>query len=304
MNSLRRTSFVLALLVGLAAAPARAGLIFGGSLGSGLAPIVIDPLAGETGWASAAHTDGLAGITGSTAPAIPAGAIPLTSPGLDLSHSFTSSLVTSDTQIELTSSLGLVAGNPTLVVTASPPTISVNQTDSSGGLAGPGGMIVAMSIPFTYASVNATETMFFDLDFDVAANIPALTAADVFALDSCIYAGSALIDVSTFGSPGTLSIATQCANAGGTLVSRASLGAGTVLPTADPVSAFNEVVDTNVQYVAAFILSLGIKNDTGPTTLSLENFTLTASAVPEPGTALLVVAGLLALGARGRRTRG
>jgi len=258
--------------------------------------VIQNPPGSSGGLVFSGQTDGFGGSGFS-----PNFLIPLApNPAADLSQSFSSPGGTSSSQLAMVSSITNVAGNDSLLVSADPTTIQLDQTDlNTASPNDPATLQVFMTIPFTYSSPNPTETVCFDLNFDVSSNIPALTSTDSFTAESCIAPGSQLLALFILGG----SLSSQCAVQGGTFAALASLGNGDALPVVDPVAAFSEVVDSGIPYMATFVINFQIKNDTGPTTLAIDNFTLSANAVPEPGMALLVAIGLLALGARSAPTR-
>lgn len=262
------------------AGPARADLMIGGTV-TIVEGVVVIP--GIEGLGYAIHDSGFGSGD------FTSGAIPTALPALDLSQSFSNAGGTSS------SSVGLLAsgGGSSLDVLASPSTISLSQEDLSSDPNGSAVLELILAIPFTYASANPTETVSFAMGFDVDSNLSALSGSDGLTVQSCVAQGSQLIAGSGSG------FASDCNAQGGTPATQVSL-TGTSLPTSASFG-FDEDVATNVQHIANFTLRFQITNDTGPTTLSVDDFTLSVAEAPEPGAALLAVVGLAAGAALHRR---
>ena len=115
------------------------------------------------------------------------GAIPhFLFPPINLSSTLSSASGTSNAQIGLN-----VSGGPTtLNILANPTAISLDQTDFSGGFNDPAVLEVILAVPFEYQSAGATETVFFDFDFDITSNVTVLGTNDSFLLQSCIAEGT------------------------------------------------------------------------------------------------------------------
>jgi len=295
-RTLRSLAFVLVLAL---AGPARAGLLIGGQLVV-IPGIVVLPDTGAP-FVVGTHDNGFGSSTTSIFATFDVPQAP--SPALLYSQSLVDTGGTSYAQAGIRYDLlSVVNPSDTLLIEADPGTITLNQTDLATSTPNdPALLEITLVVPWTYSSANPTETLYLDADFDVTSNLATFAATDFIATSACSYVGDQL---AIFALTGYGYNPADClAQPGGIDHGQVYLGSGTTIPQLDPMSAVSATVDTNTRYTTIFQLALQVKNDTGPTTISLDGFSFSVSEVPEPGAAALL--GIAAVGGLvpGRRRR-
>jgi len=297
-RTLRHLALVLALSL---AGPAHAGLLVGGPLVV-IPGIVVFPDAGGP-FVAGTHDSGFGPSDSSIFSDFVVPETP--DPGLLYSSSLVDPGGTSFAQVGVRYELqSVVNPDDSLLIEADPGTITLAQTDLDTFTPNdPAVLEIVMVVPWTYTSANPTETLYLDADFDVTSNLVTFGAMDAIATSACSYVGDHL-SVLAFGSAG-YDPADCLAEPGGIDHGQVFLGSGTTLPQIDPVSQVSATITTNTRYTTLFQVALQVKNDTGPTTISLENFRFHVSEVPEPGAAVLLgVAAGAGLASRRRRRGG
>jgi PEP-CTERM motif len=169
---------------------------------------------------------------------------------------------------------------------------SLTHYDPFAEAADPAMLSIGGVVPFQWSGTpSGSSTVSGTVSFDLVTSKPVFGPDDFLQISACLVSGST---VDAFWA----SDATLCTANAGSYLDFGTFGGGT--PGSFSHSrTLSGSIPNNTRFTAMFAIGMGIKNDTGPVSMSLENFNY-LTAVPEPGTLLLMALGFGVLGIRGR----